>query len=494
MRLTWLREKCEHVNMLAIVDVSGIQQYVFDLPSEGGGQAARLRARSFLVQALADACARRFTGILGLPCKSIVLSVAGKAYIHAEDGFDAERLAGAVEQVEEEVRQEFGASPRVIIGATPLAGKPGVLLAKANSCARLRKLQPFAPPGGKNWDPKLLVGGDLRGKWSPECETDLGNKLRTVKSFGPAAGTGKINIVGIPYDLHEHEKVEREAIPLAQYVPLKGQDIRDFNDLATGARGAPYLAVVKVDVDNLGLSMKARLDADQSGAQLFELAKKLHQFFSVELCDLIAREKAFKETVYLVYGGGDDLCAVAPWDVAIEFAGGVHDEFTRVFQAEKLTLSCGIALMKPGFPLRKAVESADAELTRAKEAPARGKVGPKDQLAILSETWKWAVHREIWSSAMAWAKWVGPSSPEGKANRGWLQTINRLADARDKGDPLADARLHYYIVRNIEKNGKWTSGGAPDPREDFVKTPIGADYLGVTMRLALLATRGKEES
>ncbi len=46
--------------MVILGDISGIQNYVFDVVAEeGGGQAQRLRARSFFVQLLSEVAALR---------------------------------------------------------------------------------------------------------------------------------------------------------------------------------------------------------------------------------------------------------------------------------------------------------------------------------------------------------------------------------------------------------------------------------------------------
>ena len=45
--------------MIVLGDISGIQNYVFDVAEVGGGQAQRLRARSFFVQLLAETAALR---------------------------------------------------------------------------------------------------------------------------------------------------------------------------------------------------------------------------------------------------------------------------------------------------------------------------------------------------------------------------------------------------------------------------------------------------
>src|SRR5437867_760040 len=66
--------------MIILGDISGIQNYLFDVAEEGGGQAQRLRARSFFVQLLAEIAALRALRALGWPLDSahVLLSGAGK--------------------------------------------------------------------------------------------------------------------------------------------------------------------------------------------------------------------------------------------------------------------------------------------------------------------------------------------------------------------------------------------------------------------------------
>src|SRR5208283_6219361 len=53
--------------MIVLGDISGIQTYLFDVAEAGGGQARRLRARSFFMQLLAEVAALRTLRALGWP-------------------------------------------------------------------------------------------------------------------------------------------------------------------------------------------------------------------------------------------------------------------------------------------------------------------------------------------------------------------------------------------------------------------------------------------
>jgi hypothetical protein len=52
--------------MIILGDISGIQNYLFDVAEEGGGQARRLRARSFLVATPRGNGRRALAASLGL--------------------------------------------------------------------------------------------------------------------------------------------------------------------------------------------------------------------------------------------------------------------------------------------------------------------------------------------------------------------------------------------------------------------------------------------
>ena len=51
--------------MIILGDISGIQSYLFDVAEAGGGQAQRLRARSFVIQLVAEAAAITVLRALG---------------------------------------------------------------------------------------------------------------------------------------------------------------------------------------------------------------------------------------------------------------------------------------------------------------------------------------------------------------------------------------------------------------------------------------------
>ena len=66
---------------IVVGDLSGIQDYIFDIASTGaGGVAKRLRARSLFVQLIVEAVSHRVVRRLGLPLANIIIFSGGKFY------------------------------------------------------------------------------------------------------------------------------------------------------------------------------------------------------------------------------------------------------------------------------------------------------------------------------------------------------------------------------------------------------------------------------
>ncbi len=120
---------------------------------------------------------------------------------------------------------------------------------------------------------------------------------------------------------------------------------------------------------------------------------------------------------------------------------------------DSLTISAGLAIMKPKFPMRLIARQAEQVLEVAKARPAARADAPKDQFAALGGLWKWKEHEQIIAAAKHLAHWVD----SGIVRRGWLHTLLELALLRRGEMParssdllpaMATARLAYHIGQN----------------------------------------------
>ncbi|MDY7019636.1 MAG: type III-A CRISPR-associated protein Cas10/Csm1, partial [Chloroflexota bacterium] len=85
---------------LVVGDISGIQNYIFDIASigVGGGVARRLRARSFYVQLCSEIAAHKLLYLLKLPlCLHVLMNSGGRFYLLLPN---TSRVKEAVEQIQ----------------------------------------------------------------------------------------------------------------------------------------------------------------------------------------------------------------------------------------------------------------------------------------------------------------------------------------------------------------------------------------------------------
>jgi len=85
-------DEAEKFRLLA-GDLSGIQEYIFNIRNVGvGGTAKRLRARSFYLAALSDIASHKLLHAFGLPLTNLVISSGGKFYLLLPNTPDADEM------------------------------------------------------------------------------------------------------------------------------------------------------------------------------------------------------------------------------------------------------------------------------------------------------------------------------------------------------------------------------------------------------------------
>lgn len=530
--------------MIAIGDLSGIQDFIFSVPREGGGQARRLRARSFLVQVLAECASVAVRHELGWPEDSLIVSAAGRFVLQGPRATDSEeRMARLGERLESELIRLSGGQLRLSLAWSQTGSAPEEQYQQALLRLQREKLRAFALAAqtGGRWHPRQLtlepLGtpcelchrraasielADDSGATRNACSTcrdefELGRRLPGAEwlVLRRQPGDGDLEMLGLGVSLASGP--QRDALaafdlggqatapasrfrPLARYIPRDGEGKPlEFVELATRARGDALLAALKIDVDLLGQAFTRALTNGLHAVA--NLSRRLDEFFAITVQEELRSRDSPWRSMYTVFSGGDDLLMVGPWDVALDFAGRVQQLFREQFASQDLTLSAGLALFKPKRPVHLAAEEADALLEEAKTLCVPGADTPRNQCAALGQRWKWQHHQVVVDSGKSLARWVD----QGAAQRGWLHTILSLFEARHgptqtaRPDPSATARLAYHIARN------YPPPSAPDPAKADFRTwadSLLADfdamsrpqtlYLPAALRYALAATRHPE--
>jgi len=346
---------------LVKIDLSGIQQFIFDVPSKGA--ARELKGRSFYVIALSEIC-REFLQQHLNQAFEVVYSGGGNtfAYVKAEEA--------AVREAIDALQSHFNADDICpVITYTAADDKPFKdQMKKVGQDAQVAKLQrplDFTPSevkpvlGWKDFAKGLVVS--------------KGFKLQTTNSSELSVGKEQIAKAGIAFQLTKEIPNDQERSftdKLTNKLPITAAgDLEEFDTIVKQASGAEKLAALKMDVDNLGSLFK-----DREREAYDQLSKGLSQFFEEELywltVDYIDQQK-----LYPLFAGGDDLFMIGTWDAILALAPAINDRF-KVYQQHlhnalsseqiPINLSAGIIIFSANYPMMRVNSQAEAALDQAK--------------------------------------------------------------------------------------------------------------------------------
>jgi len=188
-----------------------------------------------------------------------------------------------------------------------------------------------------------------------------------------------------PKDTDEQPKVFEELAG----VEFKDKEKRDRKSSPNLVR----LGVLRMDVDNLGSIFKDGIEISfRSFSRYACLSRNLDLFFSGYLNTLWGSEHDYKNYTQIIYAGGDDLFIVGKWNMLIKLASSIYSSFKNwTCNNDKISISGGLAIVTPKFPILKAAEYAEKEEKNAKEHVFDGK--HKDSFSIFKYAFNW--NREL---------------------------------------------------------------------------------------------------
>ena len=144
------------------------------------------------------------------------------------------------------------------------------------------------------------------------------------------------------------------------------------------------IAALKMDVDNLGTLFR-----DREREEYKKLSSEMGDFFEKTLYKEVLKEKIERQEIYPVFAGGDDLFLIGSWHIIIEVAVKINEAFKN-FQkglniGRDLSLSGGIVVAKPAYPMIRIAEEAEEALERAKKY----RNGAKNSISLFGEPMSW---------------------------------------------------------------------------------------------------------
>jgi CRISPR-associated protein Csm1 len=532
-------------------DMSGIQKYIFDLKTTKDS-AKLLRARSFQVWALSGIIAEYLAGQLGVSTENIITSSGGKFLLLAPNTSSVtDKLPGLRRYIESYFLRDFaGIITFVLSDGVPAAGsdlqkgntkKLLDNIGKGGDQAKQKKMQVALGESGHVLE-ELFAGlqkygecgycGTLPAGYKPEEKSE---DIKACTNCGELIEIGrkllKANKIIFKTDKLSHfhemvrlaEKDDKEfgflteymqghpMMPLPYAAPFKNKNEPcTFEDIAENANGDKKLAMFKADIDNLGLiftsSWGEGAENKISFSRYAQLSRHLHYFFSGVIAGFISDNPdhpEYRENIYTVFSGGDDLCIIGAWDTIMRFAADFRKNFsTFTNNNPSVTLSGGIALFSPRLPVRSAAVMAEEALEKAKDRKDDGKV-IKNGISVFGVTVSWDeynrcledgkiideyIDKKKVSSAVVY-KMIDFSNRAGNVRKSKLKDLKELKER----DMLWRSNYRYVITRNIKPEHK-------DVLKFFQEFGAGpdSDYLMENSRIAVCYAlyrnrKGKEE-
>ena len=192
---------------------------------------------------------------------------------------------------------------------------------------------------------------------------------------------------------------------LADYVARKDNgQVYEFEELATSSglgedKGIKRLGVLRADVDNLGAAFIGGFISAGSNkfkygtlSRYADLSRDLAMFFKVAVNKMAqgdvqgfgtsvmpftiwANKQVTTRKIHVIYSGGDDVFLIGAWDELLELAIDIREKLAEVTD-NKITMSAGLALFSPSYPI-----SQMAMITGLLESVAKDNDG-KDSIAL----------------------------------------------------------------------------------------------------------------
>lgn len=288
-----------------------------------------------------------------------------------------------------------------------------------------------------------------------------------VANYVPRFGEEEVEKYKKLYKPEEAEHIQKDAIKTFNDLAIPPNQLENPDDKS----GTPYLAIIKADVDNLGLIFSQGIKKRFSISRYATLSRMMNTFFCGYLNTFL--QERFPN-IYTVYAGGDDLFLIGNWQDIIHFAPEFYNEFKLyTCQNEDLHLTAAIELVKRRSPVRKGAEQAEEALDHAKskihtKSDCSEKIDiekaeiltpPKNSLSLFNTVFSW----EEWDWLNEWIEFFDEKLKENKSEEGktkinsaflyrllrYQQMAMDYCKNRKIDGLLYLSQLSYDIARNI---------------------------------------------
>ena len=441
--------------------ISGIQKFIFNVPSKRA--AKTLKARSFYVQLFADLCAQKVLQTLDLKPANLLYNGGGRFYILAPKIREAQLGECRNEIMQRLLRRDvIDDELSLSLAHVDVAPKDfmecfGQKWSEVNQRLDVAKMQKFRDSDyGDVFEPKEQMRateepakGDLYTEITDSLKkTDgIANGYRIsdaseIDASKPEGWRSLFRLMGYEVDFTSggatsnatvfnttdfegeyagfrfavkdlprwetetisrfREEVEGSGRTIEEYQdddgkggkqPIREGNIITYSQLAFKSfyeTGTEKLGILKMDVDDLGKVFAEGFPKElRTPARVMSLSRSLQWFFEGYM-NTILDDEQFRDYIYPIFSGGDDLFMVGAWHKVFDIALKIREEFRKfVCNNPSLTLSASLLVVDEHYPVSRFAVLAEERLHEAKY----GHTG-KNSINVFDQTLSWQEFRD----------------------------------------------------------------------------------------------------
>lgn len=345
-------------------DISGIQSFIYNITSKKA--ALSLKGRSAWLDEYLEGVCKKILGVS--PQAKEIYCGGGKFYLIVPNEESVKERIIAIHKDEEAFlwNEHFG-QLAINIAIVPYQDEFGLNFKLANEEFAKQKNSKFKSIIIEDYD-KFFEVQKVGG--SPEVCAVTGIEANELDALPDDSSIKVLRSV-------------KEQIVNGQII-RKEQHLKDtFEDYAKDS----YLGILRMDVDDLGAAFQSCKTFDE----YHDFSEKLKWYFGNYLKNELWNTainnntpETFHDWTDIIYAGGDDVFIVGKWNIVIQFAELIRNEFVKEFPER--TLSAGIAIVGAKFPISKAAQLAGEAEESAKKY---GNGTEKNAFCFLRQTVSW---------------------------------------------------------------------------------------------------------
>ena len=481
----------EKAFLLASFDLSGIQDFIYNIATAGA--AKQLKARSLYLDFMGEHIADSLLEKLELTRANLLYVGGGHAYLILPNtektratlaSFEAEINQFLVQHFQTGLYVAFGWSPFSANDITTTLADYRKVYQTTSRMISQKKLSRYDArtllelnQGGKSSQRECAICHSVEKltqhndqevchicaemyRFAKEIQEDY---YIVTKEKGLPIGPGA-SIRGVSKDELAQEEWTRVYVKNSYSTDIlkathvfvgdyKYDEIDQYAKLSQeSGQGIKRLAVVRLDVDDLGAAFMAGFSYQDGGkfntlARSATFSRSMSLFFKVYI-NQFAKEKKLS----IIYAGGDDVFAIGSWQDIIEFTVCLRQNFIK-WTNGKLTLSAGIGLFPDKTPV-----SLMAQQTGNLEGAAKD--NDKDSISIFDKDYTLKFDQFIDNVYRGKLKsiryYFNIQDERGKS------FVYKLIELLRNYDRMNIARLAYYLTRLEDQTPK-------DKKEEFRK-------------------------